>query len=470
MARILITHGYRLTDDPAEQALGKPYPPLGTLLSAGLLQRNGHNVTVHDATFDPDISRFKERLENEEPDLVFVLTDNLAVPPQMCTESLRRATLEVVEHAASEGWPVLVSAPDATNHPEIYVEGGGTWVIKGDVDSVIVDIADGKIAAGTVATETVLDDLDALPAPPWQLIDLEPYRQMWLERHGHWELNLSTSRGCPYRCNWCAKPVWGRTYHVRSAEHAVADLKQTLDHVKPDRIWFTDDIFAMKPSWLKAFADGVEASGTKVPFRCLSRVDLLREGKYTEDLARAGCREVWVGAESGSQHVLDAMDKDCTVEDIARATKLLHQHRIDVGFFLQLGYPGEDLNDVFATLAMVRRLRPDEIGVSVSYPLPGTSFHERVHDQMRQDAWDASMECDLLFESPFSQRFYKLVKQTLASEHRLANLPRSAVAFAKRPGRFTGRRLASSFVHAARLPLLHREIRREATYPSMQAP
>jgi len=470
MARILITHGYRLVDDPAELALGKPYPPLGTLLSAGRLRDAGHEIYVHDATFDADIGPFRDTLTRYDPDLVFVLTDNLAVPPQMCTATLRSATLELVELASSEGWPVLVSAPDVTNHPEPYLEAGGTWAVRGDADSVLLAIAEGKMAAGEVSPEAALTDLDVLPCPPWELIDLAPYRETWRQRHGHWELNLSTSRGCPYRCNWCAKPVWGRTYNVRSPERTLEDLQHTLSVAQPDRIWFTDDIFAIRPNWLRAFADGVEGAGIRVPFRCLSRVDLLRDDSFTHDLARSGCREVWVGAESGSQTVLDAMDKDCTVTDIARATQLLHEHQIDVGFFLQLGYPGEGLDEVFETLSMVRTLRPDEIGVSVSYPLPGTIFHERVREQMRQDAWDASMECDVLFETPFSQRFYNLVKKTLASEHRVANLPRSAIAFAKRPSRFTGRRLAGTFFHAARLPLLHREIRKEAQAPRTAAP
>jgi radical SAM superfamily enzyme YgiQ (UPF0313 family) len=410
-----------------------------------------------------DSAPFQSLLDDFQPDLVFLLLDNLAVPPQMCTETLRAASLEMVRIAADGGWPVLMSGPDVSNDSEPYLQAGATWAVTGDVDAVLLEVAQGEHAAGAIAVENPLVDLDSLPLPPWELVDLTPYRDLWIERHGYWELNLSTSRGCPYRCNWCAKPIWGRTYHVRSADRVAQDLEHTLKIARPDRIWFTDDIFAIRPKWLRAFADAVEAKALKTPFRCLSRVDLLRDDSFTADLSRAGCGEVWVGAESGSQAVLDAMDKDCTVEDIARATDLLHQHGISVGFFLQLGYPGEALSDVLKTLAMVRQLRPDEIGVSVSYPLPGTPFYDRVRDQMSGEAWQGSMDCDVLFDTAYSQRFYDLAKRALTSEHRIAALPRSTRAFLRTPNRFTGRRLASTFLHAGRLPFLHWELRKEAS-------
>ncbi len=305
-----------------------------------------------------------------------------------------------------------------------------------------------------------MTDLDALPDPAWELCDLAPYAAMWRERHGHWELNLWTARGCPYRCNWCAKPIWGRSYHVRAPERVAAELHWLMDTHHPDRIWFTDDIFALQPDWLRRFRAAL--GGKTLPYRCLSRVDLMREAAYVSDLAATGCARVWVGAESGSDEVLAAMDKDCTVQDIRQAAALLRSHGISMGFFLQLGYPGETLADVQSTVALVAAVRPDEIGVSVSYPMPGTALYERVSSSMTATAWAGSMDNATLFEAPFGEDFYAAAKEVLRSTHSASWLAPSLRGLLRAPSRRAARRLAGALFHTARLPLAQARMRRRA--------
>jgi radical SAM superfamily enzyme YgiQ (UPF0313 family) len=136
-------------------------------------------------------------------------------------------------------------------------------------------------------------------------------------------------------------------------------------------------------------------------------------------LHRAGCQIVWIGAESGSQKVLDAMEKGTTVEQIRTATKRLHEAGIQAGFFLQFGYPGEKREDIDATLQLVRDCQPDDIGMSVSYPLPGTRFYENVRVQLSErQNWTDSADLAMLYEGPFSTDFYRHLHVVLHREYR----------------------------------------------------
>jgi radical SAM superfamily enzyme YgiQ (UPF0313 family) len=188
----------------------------------------------------------------------------------------------------------------------------------------------------------------------------------------------------------------------------------------PDYIWFMDDIMGLKPRWWGDYAGELERLGLKVPFKCLSRADLvLREGA-AEDLARAGCDIVWLGAESGSQKILDAMDKGLTTDEIADATKALKAAGIRVGHFLQFGYPGEGMTEIGETLSMLRKTGPDEMGISVSYPLPGTVFYERVQAQLREKRnWEVSSEMAMLYRGSFSTRFYRHLHAHVHRDFRL---------------------------------------------------
>src|SRR5690606_5212792 len=262
-------------------------------------------------------------------------------------------------------------------------------------------------------------DLDALPFPAWDLVDVDRYRRIWRERHGYYSMNMVTTRGCPYHCNWCAKPIWGQRYNVRSPENVVAELKWLKETYQPDHIWFADDIMGLKPGWIERFADLVEEHDARVPFKSLNRVDLLLRGNVIEALKRAGCRTVWVGAESGSQKILDAMEKGTTVEQIYEATRRLHEVGIEVGFFLQFGYPGETWEDIELTLQMVRDCRPDDIGISVSYPLPGTRFYENVKAELgNKRNWYDSEDLAMLYRGPYPTEFYRKLHTVVHHEFR----------------------------------------------------
>lgn len=443
--KILLGHSYFLRFDPKLEEAMQPYPPLGTLLVAAQLRDAGHDVVLFDAMLEASEQGWLESLERDQPDLAVLFEDNFNYLSKMCLLNMRDAAHRMLAAADSRDVPAFVCGSDASDQPALYLDAGAKVVLIGEGDATLTELCEHVAALGPAALTpdllaataavayreqsgelTLTGDrrnlraLDDLPFPAWDLVDIDRYRTVWNDRHGMFSWNVVTTRGCPYHCNWCAKPIWGQRYNARSAESVVAELRLLHESVRPDHIWFADDIFGLKPGWISAFADLAEASDLALRFKCLSRPDLLTKGETAADLARAGCEVVWIGAESGSQQVLDAMEKGTTVGQIQEAADLVHANGFKIGFFLQFGYPGERLADIEATLALVWRARPDDIGMSVSYPLPGTKFHERVLAQLGSVRnWTDSDDLAMLFEGPYSTDFYRRLHVRLHREYRV---------------------------------------------------
>lgn len=229
-------------------------------------------------------------------------------------------------------------------------------------------------------------------------------------------LNLVASRGCPYRCNWCSRPIYGDAFHVRSAEGLAEEMKELKERYGAEHLWFADDVFGLKHRWVEELADAVERRSAAIPFKIQSRVNLMTQ-EVASALRRAGCTEVWMGVESGSQKILDAMEKGTRVEMAPVARENLRREGIRACFFLQLGYPGETWEDIRNTVELVRETRPDDIGVSVSYPLPGTAFYERVREELGEKKnWVDSDDLSVVFKGTYTNDFYRVLRDALHAE------------------------------------------------------
>ena len=454
--RVLLSPAYQLELDPKQAANREPYPPLGTLYAASRLRQEGHEVALSDSMLARGTSEFQRDLERFRPELVALYEDDFNYLSKMCLTNMRRAAFDKARLAKAAGAFVVVHGSDATDRLEEYLREPIDAAIVGEGEETLSELArgvssgleripglaflsDGRLVR--TADRAFLRDLDALPFPAWDLVDVERYRSAWLERHDFFSVNMVTTRGCPYHCNWCAKPIYGQRYQSRSPSSVASELAFVRSTVRPDHVWFADDIFGLKPGWVETFASEVESRGARTPFKIQARADLIDE-TVASALARAGCENVWMGAESGSQKVLDAMEKGIRVEQIFRATRLLRERGIRVSFFLQFGYPGEEWSDIEKTFAMVRKAKPDDIGISVSYPLPGTPFHERVQSDLGgKTNWTDSHDLDLMFRGAYPPDFYKALYQLVHSDFRmrreLARLPRPA-AIARSIKHFTG--------------------------------
>ncbi|MBV9357947.1 MAG: B12-binding domain-containing radical SAM protein, partial [Chloroflexi bacterium] len=396
MTDVLLGQSYYLRFDPKLWEAMQPYPPLGTLYAASYIRARGYDVGLFDAMLAETEAEWDVALRRTRPRFAVIYEDNFNYLSKMCLLRMRQAALAMIDLARAQGCTVIVAGSDASDRAATYLARGASYVLVGEGEYTLAELLDQLTGRAPTSLDTILGlayeregsvvqtprrpdikEVDALPFPAWDLVDVPRYRNIWRERQGYYSMNVVTSRGCPYHCNWCAKPIWGQRYAVRSPENVVAELVWLRDTYRPDHIWFADDILGLRPGWIERFAELVEREQLRLPFKSLQRVDLLLKSNTVAALRRAGADIVWVGAESGSQSVLDAMDKGTRVEQIYAAAERLHAHGVRVGFFLQFGYPGETRADIERTLQMVRDCKPDDIGMSVSYPLPGTVFYER---------------------------------------------------------------------------------------------
>ncbi len=439
--RILLAHCNHLYFDPKQVRKMRPYPPLQTLLAAAVLRRQGFEVYLFDSTFREPEAGFDQALADLRPDLVVLCEDNFNYLTKMCLLRNRELAFAMCGKSRQAGIPVVVNSSDATDHIPEYLAGGADYVIVGEVEQTLSELAVALLRGGSVQPEEIpgvafrdrtngevrrtqprplLPDLDALPLPAWDVVDLDSYRRAWRRAHGYFSLNMVASRGCPYRCNWCARPLYGDSYRTRSPEAVAGEMRLLKRQYQPDHLWFADDIFALSARWALRFADVVEALDARIPFQMQSRCDLMARDTVAA-LARAGCAEVWMGVESGSQKVLDAMDKGIRVEQIYRARENLARHGIRACFFLQFGYPGETWEDIEATVKLVREAQPDDVGISVSYPMPGTKFYDLVAAQLGEKRnWCDSDDLAMMFRGTYTTEFYRLLRDALHLEVDLA--------------------------------------------------
>jgi radical SAM superfamily enzyme YgiQ (UPF0313 family) len=467
MVDVLLGQAYYLRFDPKLFEARQPYAPLGTLYAAAYLRERGHGVALFDAMLAESVGEWARALERQRPRIAAIYEDSFNYLSKMCLLRMRGAALEMIDHARRARVPVVVSGSDATDHPELYLRRGATAVILGEGEIAIADLADRMLAGqpiDTVPGIAYLDEscalrrtgarpfiksLDELPLPAWDLVDTQRYREIWVQRHGYYSMNIATTRGCPYHCNWCAKPIYGQRYATRTPHAVVDEIAWLKRHYAPDHLWIVDDVFGLKPGWVEEFAMVLNERGVRVPFRCLMRADQVTTG-VARALASAGCRMLWMGAESGSQKVLDAMEKGLQVDDIRRANRLLKAEGIDVGVFLQFGYPGETWTDIEATLQLAREIDPADIGVSVSYPLPGTQFYERVRQELgAKQNWFDSNDLSMMYKATYAPEVYRRVHGLVHHELRARKSANALSALATRPwtARPTHLRRAASWAY-----------------------
>lgn len=429
MADILLTHSYMLAFDPKQQKLGQPYAPLGTLYAASLLRQKGFTISFHDPMFSSGPEEIIPFLKKEKPGIVIIYDDSFSYLTKMCLSNMREASYRMIGFAKESGSKVIVSSSDAIDNYTLYLNKSADFCILGEGELTLIELVDQLKHGVTVDFENIkgiawksaagirvnrprelITNLDDLPFPAWDLVDMERYRKVWLRKNRHFTVNMVTTRGCPFFCAWCAKPNYGNHYNSRSPLNVVGEMLYLKANFAPDSVWFADDIFGLKPGWIDEFERLIKTCKLNLPYTIQARVDLLLTQKQIQPLAGSGCKKIWLGVESGSQKILDAMQKGITVEQVYLVTQKLKEAGIDPAFFLQFGFPGETKEDVRKTIRLLTDLMPEDIGISITYPLPGTKFYESVRKDMEgKTNWTDSNDLDLLFKSNFSPGYYKML-------------------------------------------------------------
>lgn len=438
MSKVLFSHSYYYRLDSKQWKMGTPYPPLGTIYAASWMRENGYEVGLFDVCLEHGPEEIIGILDQQHPNYLVLYDDGFNYLTKMCLTNMREAAFKMIRFAKERGCKVIVSSSDSTDHFKKYLDHGADVVLLGEGEISLketLDAFENKTSLDEIqgicfykekdlihtGKRPVLKDLDILPQPAWDLVDVEAYRQIWKSNGHDFALNMATTRGCPYQCNWCAKPIYGQRYNVRSPQRVVQEIQYLQKEFGVRKFWMCDDIFGLKPGWVQRFRDELQKADIKIQYKIQSRADLLLKEDNIDALVDSGLYEVWIGAESGSQDILDAMDKGTSIEQIQQSTELLQSKGVRVAYFLQFGYLGETKEDIESTIDMLLNFMPDDIGISVSYPLPGTKFYDKVKSQLSQKAnWEDSDDLALMFQNTFNQDYYKVLHRYVHKVFRTA--------------------------------------------------
>lgn len=441
MADVLVSHSYHLPYDSKQLRKMQPYLPLATLYAATALRQNGISVAAFDVMLQ-EPTGFSKALAEHRPKIVAVYEDDFNFLSKMCLTRMREVAWQMAKEARAVGAITIAHGSDSTDSPLLFLENGFDYVCCGESEETLVQLCRSILEGEeTPAIDGLvrLDERGGLVRsaerlarnPHWpeldiaarDLIDLEPYRRAWVDAHGYFSINMVSSRGCPYHCNWCAKPISGNRFHLRSPAAVAGEMKLLKEQAGAQHIWFGDDIFALNHDWMRQFADEVVNRDAAVPFKIQSRANLMTE-ETVRHLKIAGCAEVWMGVESGSQTVLDAMDKGLNLPAVRTARENLKNAGIRACYFLQFGYPGETWPELEETISFVRETRPNDVGISFSYPLPGTVFYDRVRQQLGEKRnWKDSDDLCIMYNAAYKTDFYRAVRDALHAEVDSWNLP-----------------------------------------------
>ncbi len=423
---LLLTHGYFLEEDAQERRVMKPYPPLGLLYVSSHLKARGFEVSVFDSTFG-SFGELSALLDRERPKVVGVY----------CNLMTKRNVLRVIADCRRIGAAVVLGGPEPPHDAERYLEAGADVVVIGEGELTLEELVPRLLArpgardladvhglayrdeAGRVVrtpARALIQDLDAQPRPDRAAVDIARYLDAWRGRHGVGSVSLTTARGCPYTCRWCSRSVFGESHRRRTPGNVADEVQEIVDRYRPDMLWYVDDVFTIHKGWLIAFDRVLAQRGLRVPFECISRAERI-DAHVADALARLGCARLWIGSESGSQRILDAMDRRITVAQVQRATRLLQDRGVKVGMFIMLGYEGEEETDIAATIDHLKASAPDVFLTTVAYPIKGTEYHTQVADRIvARHGWAGTTDRDVALRGRRARIYYDFARRWMTGE------------------------------------------------------
>lgn len=431
MPDLLLTHGYFLYEDPKELQIMKPYAPLGILYLCSYLRQQGFDVEVFDTTFSSRELLF-QYLRSEKP-------STLGIYANLMT---RGNVIEILSVAAEAGWTTIVGGPEPGAYALEYLQFGAHYVVFGEGEITMQELLqalkhrnhnslatisglaylDTDRNLQQTASRTQIADLDAQPWPARQAIDINKYVATWRDAHGKGSVNFITARGCPYKCRWCSHQVYGQTHRRRNPLLVVDEVEWLLRRYAPDMMWVSDDVFTIHHGWIREYAAEMRRRDLKIPFECITRADRLNE-EMLDLLAELGCFRVWIGSESGSQRILDSMDRGVKIEQVRHAIELSRERGIQSGMFLMWGYEGEDLEDIEMTIKHVILTQPDIFFTTISYPIKGTPYYQRVEERLVQlGPWSKTSDREIKIKGRHSRSYYAHADKLLRDEVQLTRL------------------------------------------------
>jgi len=423
---IVLTHAYYLFEDEKEQKIMKPYPPLGLLYVSAYLNQNGIENNVYDSTF----YSFDEQLtfiEEKQPKVISIYTN-------LMTKLNVIKLIHVLTSNEKYGSPkIVLGGPDITYNVENYLQLNVDFLVIGEGEETMSELynaivdkqpynkiqgiayqEDGQIIK--TPPRIKIKDVSELPTPNRAAIPVEKYLETWKTHHGQSSMTVSTQRGCPYTCKWCSTAVYGQSYRRRPANLVAEELKSLKDTYNPDSIWFVDDVFTVSHKWIKSFHEEVLKQNAIIPFECITRAERLND-EILQLLKEAGCYRIWIGAESGSQKIVDAMDRRVDINVVKSAIQKTNALGMETGTFIMLGYPGEDEEDINKTVKYLKAANPTHFTITIAYPIKGTSLYNEIEDKITiQPDWNSSTDRDIDFKRAYKKTYYNYALKYVINE------------------------------------------------------
>ncbi len=427
--KLLLTHGYFLYEDAKEAQIMRPYIPLGILYLSAFLEKNGIENEVFDSTF-ASMEALQTQILSQKPKI-------LAIYVNLMTKlNVLKIIHFVKENEALQETKIILGGPEVRYNAEGFLQAGADVLVVGEGEETTLELATlflEKREAGFAEIAGIayfsaekaviftperakLKDIDVLPPPNRHKVNLHLYLDAWKKHHGKSAISVSTMRGCPYTCKWCSRAVYGLSYRRTSAAKVVAELQSIQDAYKPDSLWFVDDVFTISHKWLREFAEELAKKNLLIPYECITRADRLNE-EVIDLLKETGCFRVWIGAESGSQKVIDLMDRRVDVNKVREMIRLAEEKGIEAGTFIMLGYPGETQADIEETVHHLKSANPSHFTITVAYPIKGTElFQEVENEQTHVIDWEAATDRDRDFKRTYPRRYYDFAVRYVVNE------------------------------------------------------
>ena len=400
------------------------FPPLGVAYVAAGLRDAGHEVELLDCTFLSREEALRKALAAPADVvgiycMVTMLDDCLAlatafrqrdVGPSETRDGEPSGARDGDPGEAPRGGRLLVAGgPLPTCEPSAFL-GHFDAVVRGEGEQTMVEllaafeagaeldgvpgVVCGRVGAGPMSAAATPGtpapvyapprpfetELDRLAFPARELLPNRQYIEFGRRKYGFSITTVMSTRGCPFACEFCSNVVFGHSYRERSAINVVDEVEQALA-LGYDRISFGDDVFTLNARRVLKICDEIRRRGLRFEWECLGRVDTFDQAT-ARAMRQAGCFRIFFGIESGNDRILKLMNKQITTAQAATAVEAAHDAGLEVGAFFIVCYPGETDDTVLDTLRFATSLPLDYLGLTMPYPLPGTTLFDRVGDRV----------------------------------------------------------------------------------------
>ncbi len=404
------------------------YPPLGLgyIASSILNKKKDLTVKIVDCTF--------KTLEKSISEISMLNPRILGIYSMV---TINHNAIKIAKALRENVELMIAGGPHPTLTPDYYLNDFDI-VILGEGEETIIDIIneyESKKEFGRIkglaykdgnkikitGRRSLIRNLDSIPFPARELFPNKEYKWYWRKFHGYTSTSIISTRGCPYSCDFCSNPVFGASYRERSPRNVIEEMIK-IKELGYERIFFTDDCFTQNPRRVAEICKIIISEKIDLEWECLSRADILTL-KMSELMAKAGCRRIFFGIESGNNRVLKIMGKKITKKDAEHAVKVAHKAGIKTGGFFILGYPGDTTNTIIETVNFSSTLPLDYLSYSFPYPIPGTGLYEKVKDRITHREWykkkGSPTRHDLLYKSGFTEFKLRVAMYKGLLQHKL---------------------------------------------------